>query len=361
MVPVLASRGTARSEALHYVALVLEGPFRLEQGEGATFEGRLASDTFSPTGQVELTIEGAVDEHRVTVDISEDGTFEYHHPSFGSTGQHTLTGRFAGGEFVEPASAEFAFEVLASTVMTLDGPAITRDGEEFQVTGALHQSDGRPIPNAAVQVASGEPLSLVTDAEGRFTWNVRAGFDESSAHDPHESALSIEVVFEDTDQLASSRATLDVAVGLPRIVVEPLGPVARSSDAILRGTVLLGTYPVPGAELAVGPDVAFRSNDVGTFAHPYPVSKDEPLGDHRAGHCGASPRRQRYDAPRGQIRSQSHRDSGGPGTPWAHSIASGGSVGRHGSGDTAGGLAFEPGSGSRHGRVWDRVARAFSA
>ncbi len=275
---VLASSATARSEALHVVALTLEGPLRLEQGEGATFTGRVASETFSPAGQVELAVRSAGDEHLVAVNVGEGGTFEYQHPSFGSTGQHTLTGHFAGGEFVEPASAEFVFEVLALTVMTLDGPTIVRDGEIFQLTGALRENGGRPVPNAAVKVLGGEPLSLTTDAEGRFAWAAEAAFDESSAHDPNESALSIEVVFEDTDQLASSRAALDVPVGLPRIVVEPLEPMARGGEATLRGTVLLGTYPVPGAELTAGSGVAFETNDVGTFTHPYPVPGDEPLG-----------------------------------------------------------------------------------
>ena len=275
---VLASSATARSEALHVVALTLEGPLRLEQGKGATFTGRVASETFSPAGQVELAVRSAADEHLVAVNVGEGGTFEYQHPSFGSTGQHTLTGHFAGGEFVEPASAEFVFEVLALTVMTLDGPTIVRDGEDFQLTGTLRESGGRPVPNAAVQVLGGEPLSLTTDAEGRFAWAAEAAFDESSAHDPNESALSIEVVFEDTDQLASSRAALDVPVGLPRIVVEPLEPMARGGEATLRGTVLLGTYPVPGAELTAGSGVAFETNDVGTFTHPYPVPGDEPLG-----------------------------------------------------------------------------------
>ena len=60
--------------------------------------------------------------------------------------------------------------------------------------------------------------------------------------------------------------------------MEPLEPVTRGRTAVLRGTVLLGTHPVPGAELTAGPDVVFRSNDVGTFMHSYPVSGDEPLG-----------------------------------------------------------------------------------
>ena len=275
---VLGSSGTARSAAMHAVELTLEGPLRLERGEGATFQGSVMSDTFSPTDQVELTIEGAGDGWRAAVNVGEDGTFEYEHPSFDRTGAHTLTVRFAGGEFVEAASADLAFEVLEPTVLMLDGPTVVRDGEGFRLTGTLRERGGSPVPSAAVQVVSGEPVSLTTDAEGRFAWDVQAAFEESAAHDPHESTLSVEVVFEDTEELGPSRATLDVAVGLPRILVEPLQPVARGGAAVLRGTVLLGTYPVPGTELTAGPDVVFRSNDVGTFMQTYPVAGDEPLG-----------------------------------------------------------------------------------
>ena len=167
--------------------------------------------------------------------------------------------------------------MLEPTVMTLDGPVIVREGEDFQISGTLRQSDGLPVANATVQAVTSEPLSVVTDAEGRFAWDVWAAFDEGSAHDSHESALSVEAAFEDTAQLASSGATLDVAVGRSRIVVEPTEPVARGSEATLRGAVLLGTYPVPGAELMVGPDVAFTTNDVGAFTHAYPVPGDAPL------------------------------------------------------------------------------------
>ncbi len=275
---VLASSATARAEALHAVALTLEGPLRLKRGDGATFEGALTSDTLSPTGAVELTIEAAGVEQLVTVNVGEDGTFRYRHPSFGSTGPHTLTGRFDGGEFVRPASAEAAFEVLEPTVLALDGPVVVRDGEGFRLTGILRESGGSPVSNAEVRVVGSEPLSLTTDAEGRFAWDARAVFDEGSARGPHESAMSVEVVFDDTEQLASSRATLDVAVGLPRVLVEPLAPVVRGAGAVLRGTVLLGTHPVPGAELNVGPDLVFRSNDVGAFVQTYPVPGDGPLG-----------------------------------------------------------------------------------
>ncbi len=275
---VLASAGTTRIEALHAVELTLEGPLRLKRGDGGVFRGRAASDTFSPTGEVELTVEAGGSEQRVVVNIAEDGTFVYEHPSFDSAGPHTLTGRFAGGALVQPASTEFAFEVLEPTVLTLGGPTVVRDGDGFRLSGTLRDTGGSPIPNAEVQVVGDEPLSLTTDADGRFAWEANAVFDASSAGDPHESTLGVEVVFDGTDLLAPTRATLDVPVGLPRIVVEPLAPVTRGSEAVLRGTVLLGTYPVPGAELAAGPGVAFEANDVGSFAHPYQISADAPLG-----------------------------------------------------------------------------------
>lgn len=275
---VLASAGTTRVEALHAVELTLEGPLRLKRGDGATFRGRVASDTFSPTGQVELSVEGAGGEQRIAVNVGEDGTFVYEHPSFDSTGPHTLMARFAGGALAQPASTEFAFEVLQPTVLALDGPAVVRDGDGFRLTGTLHETGGSPVPNAEVQVVGGEPLSLTTDADGTFAWDAHAVFDAGSAHDPYESTLDVEVVFDGTDLLAPTRATLDVPVGTARIVVEPPGPVVRGREAVLRGTVLLGTYPVPGAALAAGPGVAFETNDVGAFAHPYPVSADAPLG-----------------------------------------------------------------------------------
>ena len=275
---VLASAATARSRALHAVTLTLEGPLRLERGDGAVFAGRLASDTFSPVGQVELTVANGSDGQVVMADVAEDGTFEYRHPAFESIGPHTLTARFAGAEFVQPASAEFAFEVLEPTALTLEGPAIVMDGDGFRLTGVLRESDGSPVPGVGVRVVGGETLSLTTDAEGAFAWDARAVFDEGAAHDPYESTLGIGVVFEGTDLLAPSSAALDVHVGLPRIVVEPVEPVARGGEAVLRGTVLLGTYPVPGAGLTAGPGVVFESGGVGTFTHPYPVSVDEPLG-----------------------------------------------------------------------------------
>ena len=275
---VLGAKASVQVMVRHAVAMTIDGPLWVEEGADATFTGRLTSDTFSPMGQVEVTVEGAENSLSAVVDTDGGGRFAYRHPSFDSTGPHTFTARFAADASVAPASAALAFEVGAPTVLALDGPPVVRDGERFRVAGTLRDRDGAPIPNAAVQVTSGEPLTLTTDADGRFAWDVQAAFDADSARHPHESALDVEAAFRGAKHLAPSEASLDVAVGLPRIVAEPPAPASRGGDAALRGTVLLGTHPAPGVALAVGSGPAFTSNDVGAFTHAHPVPSDEALG-----------------------------------------------------------------------------------
>ncbi len=260
--------------------IAVYAPDSVAMGEELLVSGELRETGGPPItrGQVELTIRGDGYEHLNTVDVGENGRFEYRHSSFENPGPYTLTGRFAGGEFVRPTAKELAFRVLQPTVLALDGPAIVRHGEIFRLAGTLRDIDGNPVPNSAVQTLGRESLLLTTDAEGRFAWDVQATFDESVARDPHESELMVGAVFNDTQRHASSTATLDLAVGLPRILVETLNPVTRGSEATIRGTVLLGTRPVPGVELTVGPGGVARSNAVGTFMHTYLVSGDEPLG-----------------------------------------------------------------------------------
>ena len=262
--------------------LALYAAHSVALGEALLVTGELREAGGPPLkeGEVELAIEGpggAVD--TVTVDVAEDGSFEHTIPSFERTGQHTLTGRFAAGGFVRPAAAEIAVQVLRPTLLTLDGPAAVQEGERFAISGTLLERDGRPVANAVVQVPGAEPLTLATDAEGRFAGELRATFDESAAHDPHESSLRVRAVFDDTAELASSDAALTVAVGVPWILVEALEPVTRGGEAILRGAVLVGaTVPLPGVELTAGPDLAFQSSDAGSFVQAYRVPAGEPLG-----------------------------------------------------------------------------------
>ena len=257
--------------------IALRTPASVEVGEQFLLLGELRGVNGSLLGEKSVLVQvgdNAQQSHRT----SAEGRFT-HTDTLSSAGEFTVRVSFPG-DGPELASEETVpIEALYSVLLVLDGPPIVRDGEEFQLTGILRRIiDDRPVPDAEIQVTGGEPLSLVTNAEGMFTWNVQAAFDENTAHDPHESVQGIEVVLEGTDQLASTSATLDVTVGLPRIVVESVGDVARGSEAILRGAVLVGTYPVPSAELTAGPNVAMRTNGVGTFTHPYPIAEDEPLG-----------------------------------------------------------------------------------
>ena len=239
----------------------------------------MASETATPTGELELTIESSVDQETYSVTTDENGRFEYKHPSFPNTGPHTLTAVYAGGEHLSSGTAGIAFQVAAPTLLILKGPKGVRDGESFELTGTLLQRNGRAVPDAEVQVGGEEPLTLVTDAEGRFAWETVGELDESLADKSSESSMFIEVAFAGTDHLGPGSATLEVAVGLPRIVVEPLDPVARGSDATLRGTVLVGNRPIANVPVTVGQDASLKSNEIGAFTYDYHVSPDLPLGE----------------------------------------------------------------------------------
>ena len=276
--PVLSSNGTARLSSQHGVVLTIDGPGLIEQGEGATFVGRLESDTATPTGELELTIENSLGRDAFSVTTDRNGGFEYHHSSFEKTGLHSLTGSFAGGGSLGSSTAGISFRVAAPTLLTVRGPKSARDGESIELTGSLLQRNGRAVPDAEITVAGEEPLTLVTDAEGRFTWQVVAELDRIASEQSGESELFIEVDFAGTDHLGPSGASLEVAVGLPRIVVEALEPVARGDTAVLRGTVLVGSIPLADVPVSIDEDDSLRSNEIGAFTYDYHVAASLPLG-----------------------------------------------------------------------------------
>ena len=275
---VLSSNATASLSSQHGVVLTIEGPGLIEQGEGATFVGTLESETTTPTGELELTIENSLERDTFSVTTDEDGRFEYNHPSFQQTGIHTLTGSFAGGDSLGPSTAGISFRVAAPTLLTLRGPKGVRDGESFEVTGTLLQRNGRAVPDAEVQVGGEEPLTLVTDDDGRFSWEAVAELDPTESEQSGESELFIEVSFGGTDHLGPSSASLGIAVGLPRIVVDELEPVARGDTAVLRGTVLVGSFPLADVTVSIDEDDSLRSNEIGAFTYDYHVSASLPLG-----------------------------------------------------------------------------------
>ncbi len=88
----------------------------------------------------------------------------------------------------------------------------------------------------------------------------------------------MEAAFAGTEHLAPSSAATDVVVGVPRILLDPLEPIARGGAADVRGTLLLGNRPLAGVELAVVGSGTAQSNDEGAFAYRYAVPADAQLG-----------------------------------------------------------------------------------
>ena len=261
--------------------IAVYAPDAAVQGEPLLVTGRVREldGPALQAGQVELTFANAEGVDIVTIEIGEDGRFEHSVPSFEHTGLYTLTARFAGAAFVLPAVAEISFRVLRPTVLTLDGPAFARDGTYFSFTGKLRERDGTPVPNATVRVPGAEPFRLTTDANGQFAGRIRAAFDESAALDPHESAFRVEAVFENSAKLASSSAAWNVAVGVPRIVVEEMDVVIRGREVTIRGAVLMGTTrPMADVDITLSSEAVVTSNEAGTFTHALSVPADEPLG-----------------------------------------------------------------------------------
>ena len=250
----------------------------LLQGSGAVFTGRLASDTVSPIGRQELSIRDADGRKLATVTTTEDGAFEYSHPAFETTGPHAFTVEFSGAESLAPQSEGITFGVLAPTVLTIAELGVVQSGRPFELTGVLLRSDGRPVPEATVRVRGRESSVLVTDASGAFTWEATETLRDSSSGATFESKRDVEFVFEGTDHLAPATAGTKVTVGAPRIVMDPAESVARGDSVLLRGTALVGTYPVPGVEVSIGGVATVSTNQAGAFGYSYPVAEDSPLG-----------------------------------------------------------------------------------
>lgn len=275
--PILASAATARVAVRETALLTLDGPGTIELGDGGAFFGRLTRAGDAPIGQSSLSIVDANGAEIAAVTTDDDGAFRYEHESFFQTGPHSLSVLYPGADYVVPSSARISFSVLAPTWISLDAPAIVRDGESLTVTGTLRDINGQPVPDAAVEIAGDLPLTLTTGAGGAFRWETVARFGEAGTASPHESPLVVEVAFSGTEDLAPSSAAANVVVGVPRLLLEPLEPVARGHAVTLRGAVLLGARPAPDLELTVGGD-ALRSDDAGAFTYTHRVPHDAPLG-----------------------------------------------------------------------------------
>ena len=275
---VLPSQAATSVAVQQTVLLTVEGPSQIEQGQGGVFAGRLTTSALEPLRQTQLTILDAGGGPLATVTTGDDGAFQYEHSAFDLTGPNSLTFQFPGGHFISPSSARTAFTVLALTSLTVETPDVVLRGETFTLTGVLLYANGSPVTNATVELKAGLSEPLVTDSDGAFHWEGVASLDPDAPADAVETTLELAVAFAGTDHLAPSAAAAEVVVGVPRIVVEPAGPVARGSTIDLRGAVLLGNRPFPGVELTVGGASAAQSGESGAFTHSYFVDEDVPLG-----------------------------------------------------------------------------------
>ena len=275
---VLDSTATARLLVRERALLTLDGPSTIELGSGGMFTGLLTTAAGAPIRQSALNIVDASDAKLGTVITGDDGRFEYQHSSFLQTGPQSLTARYPGAELITPSSARIAFSVLAQTSISLEFPTIVRVADSFTLQGSLRDINGDPVPDVEVEVAGRGAQTLLTDVDGRFSWETVATFDEGVAESDHESHLSVEVFFSGTDHLAPAAAAAEVAVGLPRILFEPLEPVARGDAVTLRGMVLLGNRPMAEVDLEVAEQGSVQSGTAGEFAFLYQVAGDLPLG-----------------------------------------------------------------------------------
>ena len=260
-------------------SLTIKGPSQIEQGKGGTFVGSIGSDTLSPIGQMELVLEDSSSQQLTTVTTDEDGAYEYSHPSFDDAGPESITARFLGDEFISAAEASIAFVVQAPTFLTVEAPSLVRAGESIKINGILFGGDGQPIANAEIVTNSIEFPLLLTDAEGKFGWENMTIPEDSVGDGSMESDVEVKVAFDGTDNLAAASAELRVAVGIPRIVVEPVDSVARGEVLTLRGSVLLGTRAMPGLEVDINQNGTARTNEAGEFTHSYVVPADASLGN----------------------------------------------------------------------------------
>ena len=94
----------AHLRALHAIELDLEEAVYSEGGGGATFRGRVTSETLSPVGALELTLEDAGGGQLATVVTEEDGRFEITVPDAGDLAGTPIAFRYAGDDVTMPVS-----------------------------------------------------------------------------------------------------------------------------------------------------------------------------------------------------------------------------------------------------------------
>ena len=276
--PVLASGAATKVAAREAATLTLEGPSAIELGSGATVSGMLRTLADRPLSGADVRILDERGSELAALTTDADGGFSYEHAPFFDTGPTSLTVEYAGEAFIEATSGEVSFSVLAPTALALDAPKVVREGERFTLQGRLTDVNGQPVPDATIEIGGSASRSLTTDGEGNFSWENLATFDENTADSPFETPFAVEATFDGNEHMAPSSATSELTIGVARLLVDPLEPVARGDTATIRGTALIGSLPLPGVTIAIGDDGSAESDDTGAFTYRYPIPDDHRLG-----------------------------------------------------------------------------------
>ena len=274
--PVLSTVHTGTVTARHLTEISIVGPSSVLQGEEAFFTGRISSKTLPETGSLQVIIEDGEGDQIGTATTRIDGSFEYRSPGFDDAGPRTLTARFREQEELTSSSAGFSFSVVVPTVLTVEGPSLVAAQDRVELIVTLGTLDGEPVPGVPVWVGDPDSLPLITGPDGTLSreFPLFADLGENQT----EAIRNIAFGFDGTDRLAPAIRSHALTVGLPWLSVEPTEPVARGETATLRGTVLLGSRPIPDTIVTTPSGAEALTNAAGSFVLRYPVPSDAPLG-----------------------------------------------------------------------------------
>ena len=241
--PVLPSKARARLVARHTVGLSLDMPTELDRGSKTTFTGRITSETLSPIGQLELSVEGAGGQQLAIVTTSEDGSFEVTVPGSEESVDALIAFKYDGNDFTMPISyllsipvAPAGFNwllwvgvpsaVVAVIIAGVAGrtfrgvglPAFLRRGRAAEAppeTSESLESEG-PVPSAEIGAAPAHlEVGFVKPAEDLpDVWGVG-------------ETVTIEAGLADNEGQAIAGATIDVSIvddtAVSRLVTDGTG------------------------------------------------------------------------------------------------------------------------------------------